>query len=81
MAAAQAGLTSSGEGIAQIALALITGQTAPAAARLQVKQGLLDAQSALGNITDPTATASVAAAQSKLADAITDGDNVVADCK
>ncbi|KAJ7476944.1 hypothetical protein B0H11DRAFT_1809844 [Mycena galericulata] len=78
--AAQAGLTSSGDGIKSIALALVTGQSAPAAARIQVKQGLLDAQAALNNITDPTATASVATAQTKLAAAIVDGNNVVADC-
>ncbi|KAJ7735134.1 hypothetical protein DFH07DRAFT_780143 [Mycena maculata] len=79
--AAQAGLTSSGEGIAAIALALVTGKDAPAPARIQVKQGLLDAQSALGNITDPTAAASVATAQTSLAAAIVDGNAVVADCK
>ncbi|KAJ7618472.1 hypothetical protein FB45DRAFT_931724 [Roridomyces roridus] len=79
--AAQTGLTSSGEGIAQIAVALVAGQAAPAAARLQTQQGLLDAQAALGNITDPTVADAVSAAQSKLATAITAGNNVVANCK
>ncbi|KAJ7735119.1 hypothetical protein DFH07DRAFT_967355 [Mycena maculata] len=80
VAAAQAGLSSAGDGIKTIALAIVTGQNAPAAARNQVQQGLLDAQSALGNITDPTASSAVANAQSSLADAIQDGNDVVADC-
>ncbi|KAJ6579577.1 hypothetical protein DFH09DRAFT_979562 [Mycena vulgaris] len=78
---AQAGLTSAGDGIKTIALSLVTGQAAPATARDQVKQGLLDAQTALTGITDPTVNATLSAAQDKLASAITDGDDVVADCK
>ncbi|KAJ7499711.1 hypothetical protein FB451DRAFT_1549253 [Mycena latifolia] len=79
--AAQAGLSSAGDGIKTIALSLVTGQAAPAAARDQVQQGLLDAQTALTSITDATVNATLADAQSKLASAIQDGDDVVADCK
>ncbi|KAJ7062838.1 hypothetical protein C8F01DRAFT_1368544 [Mycena amicta] len=79
--AAQAGLLSSGQGIGQIAVALISGGTPPADARAQTQKGLLDAQTALAGITDATVTDSVAAAQAKLAAAIQDGDDVVADCK
>ncbi|KAJ7886160.1 hypothetical protein B0H14DRAFT_3127930 [Mycena olivaceomarginata] len=80
VSAAQAGLTSAGDGIKTIALALITGGTPPADARDQVQKGLTDAQTALTGITDATVTDTLATAQSKLADAITDGDDVVADC-
>ncbi|KAJ7735123.1 hypothetical protein DFH07DRAFT_928211 [Mycena maculata] len=80
VAAAQAGLSSASDGIKTIAAALFTGQTAPASARTQVQTGLLAAQSALGNITDPTATAAAATAQSSLAAAIQDGQGVVANC-
>ncbi|KAF8173799.1 hypothetical protein K438DRAFT_1728277 [Mycena galopus ATCC 62051] len=78
--AAQAGLTSAGDGIKTIALALVTGGTPPADARDQVKSGLANAQTALSSITDPTANATVADAQGKLAAAISDGNDVVADC-
>ncbi|KAJ7165597.1 hypothetical protein C8R43DRAFT_1104199 [Mycena crocata] len=81
VAAAQAGLTSAGDGIKTIALSLITGKAAPADARDQVKQGLLDAQTALTGITDAAVADAVTAAQTKLAGAIADGDAVVADCK
>ncbi|KAJ7661535.1 hypothetical protein DFH06DRAFT_375740 [Mycena polygramma] len=77
---AQAGLTAAGDGIKQIALALVTGSAPPADARDATKQGLLDAQTALTGITDPTVNATLADAQSKLAAAIQDGDDVVADC-
>ncbi|CAK5267219.1 unnamed protein product [Mycena citricolor] len=77
---AQAGLTSASAGIAQIALALITGGTPPAAARTQVQKGLTDAQTALSGINDPTVNQTLADAQSKLAAAIQDGNDVVADC-
>ncbi|KAJ6544227.1 hypothetical protein B0H19DRAFT_1170003 [Mycena capillaripes] len=80
VAAAKAGLTSAGNGIKDIALALITGGSPPADARNQTQQGLLDAQTALSGITDDTVTADVASASSKLAAAIQDGDDVVADC-
>ncbi|KAJ7315129.1 hypothetical protein DFH08DRAFT_422497 [Mycena albidolilacea] len=80
VATAQAGLSSAGDGIKAIALALITGGTPPADARDQVKTGLDDAQTALIGITDPTVSDTVAAAQSKLAAAIQDGNDVVADC-
>ncbi|KAJ6473224.1 hypothetical protein C8R45DRAFT_409452 [Mycena sanguinolenta] len=78
--AAQAGLTSAGDGIKTIALALITGGSPPAAARDQVQTGLNNAQTALSGITDPTVTTTVADAQSKLTAAISDGNDVVADC-
>ncbi|KAJ7911916.1 hypothetical protein B0H13DRAFT_2271818 [Mycena leptocephala] len=71
--AAQSGLSSAGDGIKTIALALITGGTPPADARDQVGKGLTDAQTALTGITDATVTTSVADAQSKLAAAIQDG--------
>ena len=44
------GLTSAQQGIATIAKALLTGQTAPADARDQVGQGLQTAQSSLASI-------------------------------
>jgi hypothetical protein len=52
VSAAQAGLTSAGDGIKTIALALITGGTPPADARDQVQKGLTDAQTALTGITE-----------------------------
>lgn len=48
---AQTALTSAKAGIAKIALAIVTGQQAPAAARDQVQQGLTTAQTALAGIT------------------------------
>ncbi|KAJ7197020.1 hypothetical protein GGX14DRAFT_472566 [Mycena pura] len=77
---AKAGLKSASDGIGQIALALVTGGAPPAAARDQTQKGLLDAQTALTSINDPTAASSTASAMSKLAAAIQDGNNVVADC-
>ncbi|KAJ7667097.1 hypothetical protein B0H17DRAFT_1252110, partial [Mycena rosella] len=79
--AAQTGLSSAGDGIKTIALSLVTGQAAPATARTQVQQGLLDAQTALTGITDATVNATLADAQSKLASTIQDGTAVVTDCK
>ncbi|KAJ7766038.1 hypothetical protein B0H16DRAFT_384877 [Mycena metata] len=77
---AQTGLSSAADGIKTIALNIITGQSPSAAARTQVQNGLNDAQTALTGINDSTAGATVAAAQSKLAATIQDGDDVVADC-
>ncbi len=48
---AQTGLDSASSGIKTIAASLLTGQTAPADARDQVKNGLLAAQTALNGIT------------------------------
>ncbi|KAK0490287.1 hypothetical protein IW261DRAFT_1412857 [Armillaria novae-zelandiae] len=48
---AQTGLDSASAGIKTIATSLLTGQTAPADARDQVKNGLLAAQTALNGIT------------------------------
>ncbi|KAJ6615518.1 hypothetical protein B0H10DRAFT_1801369 [Mycena sp. CBHHK59/15] len=81
--AAQAGLTSAGDGIKTIALSLVTGQAAPADARTQVGAGLTAAKTALAGITEcvPAAAATVAAAQTQLATTIQDGGDVVADCK
>ncbi|KAG7441635.1 uncharacterized protein BT62DRAFT_955679 [Guyanagaster necrorhizus] len=76
--AAQSGLDSASAGIKTIAGALLTGQTAPATARDQVKTGLLAAQSALGGIT--TGDAAVTEAQTKLNDTIAAGSDVVSDC-
>ena len=47
VSAAQAGLTSAGDGIKTIAAALVSGQSAPAAARNQTATGLQDALTAL----------------------------------
>ncbi|KAJ7263625.1 hypothetical protein B0H12DRAFT_1230914 [Mycena haematopus] len=79
VAAAQAGLKSAGQGIAAIAGALITGQTAPAD-RAQVGTGLTAAQTALTGINDPAASDAVTAALGKLATTITAGEAVEADC-
>ncbi|KAK7053791.1 hypothetical protein R3P38DRAFT_2852171 [Favolaschia claudopus] len=75
---AQAGLKSAGDGIKTIALSLVTGSAPPAEARDQVKQGLLDAQTALSGLDNTDSK--VANAQAKLASAISNGDDVVADC-
>ncbi|KAJ7226636.1 hypothetical protein B0H12DRAFT_1148961 [Mycena haematopus] len=80
VAAVKAGLTSAGDGIKTIALAIVTGKAPPADARDQVKSSLANAQTALNSITDPTVNATVADTQGKLAAAITDGNDVVADC-
>ncbi|KAJ7087532.1 hypothetical protein B0H15DRAFT_886099 [Mycena belliarum] len=81
VAAAQAGLSSVGDAIKNIALALVTGKAAPGDARTAVSQGLNDTRSALEGINDPTVTDSVAAAQTLLQNAIDDGNAVIADCK
>ncbi|KAK0455703.1 uncharacterized protein EV420DRAFT_556962 [Desarmillaria tabescens] len=75
---AQTGLDSASAGIKTIAAALLTGKTAPADARDQVKNGLLSAQTALNGIT--TGDATTAEAQSKLNDTISAGSDVVANC-
>ncbi|KAJ7624826.1 hypothetical protein FB45DRAFT_796794 [Roridomyces roridus] len=81
VSAAQAGLSSASQGIETIAGAILTGQQAPAPARDQVLQGLATAQSALGNVTDPAASASVASAQKDLANTVQAGQEVIANCK
>ncbi|KAF7342386.1 hypothetical protein MVEN_01827600 [Mycena venus] len=81
VAAAQAGLKAAGDSIKDIALALVTGKTAPADARTGVSQGLNDTRSALDSITNTAVSDSVAAAQSKVQAAIDDGNDVIADCK
>ncbi|KAK7039255.1 hypothetical protein VNI00_010160 [Paramarasmius palmivorus] len=80
---AQTALSSSQDGIGQIAQAIITGQQAPAAARDQVGQGFADAKSALDSIssTDPNVMSSVSAAQASLDKAISAGQDVVSNCK
>ncbi|KAJ7432567.1 hypothetical protein FB451DRAFT_1111483 [Mycena latifolia] len=81
VAVAQAGLKSVDDGIQTILTAVFSGQTAPASSRDQVGTGLATAQQALSLITDPSANATVTQAQAKLASAITDGNNVVSECK
>ncbi|KAJ7689674.1 hypothetical protein B0H17DRAFT_1134812 [Mycena rosella] len=81
VAAAQTGLTTVGDAIKDIALALVTGKAAPTDARTQVSQGLNDTRSALEGITDATVTASVASAQTLVQGLIDDGNGVIADCK
>ncbi|KAJ7164346.1 hypothetical protein C8R46DRAFT_998097 [Mycena filopes] len=83
VAAAQAGLTTAGDAIKDIALALVTGKAAPASSRTGVSQGLNDTRSALEGITEyvPTVNATVATALSTLQAAIDDGNAVIADCK
>jgi len=76
----QDGLRSAGEGIAQIALALVTGGSPPAAARDQTQKGLLDAQTALSSIKAVGTEAAVAKAAAKLTESISNGNDVVADC-
>ncbi|KAI1792785.1 hypothetical protein LXA43DRAFT_316091 [Ganoderma leucocontextum] len=68
--------------IGTIAKALLTGQTAPAAARDQVKSNLLAAQSALAGITssDPAVTSNLQKATTQLTNAGTAGEGVVANC-
>ncbi|KAJ7265753.1 hypothetical protein C8J57DRAFT_1330496 [Mycena rebaudengoi] len=79
--AAQAGLKAAGDSIKNIALALVTGQAAPADARTGVSQGLNDTRSALESITNTAVSDSVQAAQSKVQAAIDVGNDVIADCK
>lgn len=75
-------LNSAKAGIAKIAVALITGQKAPAAARDQVQAGLTDAMTALTGInsTDPNVTSAVTAAQSKVSSTTQAGQDVVSKC-
>jgi len=75
-------LNSAKAGIAQIAVALIAGQKAPAAARDQVQTGLNDAMTALTGInsTDPNVTSAVTAAQSKVSSTMQAGQDVVSKC-
>ncbi|KAJ7081425.1 hypothetical protein C8R44DRAFT_722501 [Mycena epipterygia] len=81
VAVAQAGLNSVDEGIQAILTAIFNNQTAPASSRDQVGMGLAAAQTALGTITDPSANATVTEALATLASAVTDGNNVVSECK
>ncbi|KAJ7083234.1 hypothetical protein C8R44DRAFT_753536 [Mycena epipterygia] len=81
VAVAQAGLNSVDEGIQAILTAIFNNQTAPASSRDQVGMGLAAAQTALGTITDPSANATITEALATLASAVTDGNNVVSDCK
>ncbi|PIL28947.1 hypothetical protein GSI_08994 [Ganoderma sinense ZZ0214-1] len=68
--------------IGTIAKALLTGQTAPADARDQVKSNLLAAQSTLAGITstDSAVTANLQKATTQLQNAETAGEGVVANC-
>ncbi|PBL01710.1 hypothetical protein ARMGADRAFT_953778 [Armillaria gallica] len=75
---AQTGLDSASSGIKTIAASLLTGQTAPADARDQVKNGLLAAQTALNGIT--TGDTATTDALTKLNDTISAGSDVVANC-
>lgn len=79
---AQGGLQDASDGIKTIAGALLTGQTAPAASRDQVSQGLLTAQTALNNITstDNTVTSEVDNAMSQLEKTISAGQDVLDQC-
>ncbi|KAL9716722.1 hypothetical protein Ac2012v2_001175 [Leucoagaricus gongylophorus] len=79
---AQGGLQDASDGIKTIAGALLTGQTAPAASRYQVSQGLLTAQTALNNITstDNTVTSEVDNAMSQLEKTISAGQDVLDQC-
>ncbi|KAJ7442591.1 hypothetical protein B0H11DRAFT_2236696 [Mycena galericulata] len=80
VAAAQAGLTTVGDAIKDIALALVTGQAAPADSRTGVSQGLNETRAALAGITNPAVNTTVAAAQALVQTAIDDGNAVIADC-
>ncbi|KAF5374297.1 hypothetical protein D9758_004589 [Tetrapyrgos nigripes] len=73
------GLNSAQAGIKTIGGAIVSGQTAPADARDQVGTGLTDALTALDGLdsTDPAVSDTV----SKVNDAISAGQSVVADCK
>ncbi|KAF7331090.1 hypothetical protein MVEN_02449300 [Mycena venus] len=81
VAVAQTGLDSVNSAIQDILAAVFAGQTAPAASRDQVSQGLNTANSALSLIKDPSLNATVTEAQARLLTAGADGDKVVADCK
>ncbi|KAJ7174562.1 hypothetical protein C8R46DRAFT_1252233 [Mycena filopes] len=81
VAVAQTGLTSVNSAIQDILTAVFKSETAPADSRDQVSQGLTAAHEALLLIKDPSANATVAAAQTKLLSASGDGDGVVSKCK
>jgi len=80
---ASSGISSAKAGVATIAQALFLGQTAPAAARQKVQDGLDAATSALGLTasTDSAVTNAVSTAQSNVAGTAAAGAQVVADCK
>lgn len=75
-------LNSAKAGIAKIAVALVAGQQAPAAARDQVQKGLDDATTALAGITstDPKVTSAVTTAQGKVSSTVQAGQGVVSKC-
>ncbi|ESK87502.1 hypothetical protein Moror_2052 [Moniliophthora roreri MCA 2997] len=76
---AQGGLQDASDGIKTIAGALLTGQTAPAAARDQVASGLQTANDALVGLN--SADPAVADTLDKLSAATDAGNKVVATCK
>ncbi|KAJ3574361.1 hypothetical protein NP233_g1834 [Leucocoprinus birnbaumii] len=75
-------LNSAKGGIAKIAVALLAGQKAPAAARDQVEQGLNDAMSALTSVssTDPNVTSAISGATDKISSTIQAGQQVFIMC-
>jgi len=77
------GLNDASSGIGQIATALFTGQTAPAASRDQVEQGLTNAVNAANSITstDAKVTSNVNKLKSELQAAVQAGDGVLSNCK
>jgi len=77
------GISTASSGISDIAAALFTGQTAPAASRDQVRAGLTSAIEAMGNITttDTTLSSMLQKASSQLNAAGQAGLGVVANCK
>jgi hypothetical protein len=79
---AKDGLQSASAGIKTIAGALLTGQSAPAAARDDVAAGLTQAQTALQGIsaTDAATSKAVGNALSKLQNTIDAGQDVVTKC-
>ncbi|KAJ7203504.1 hypothetical protein GGX14DRAFT_501390 [Mycena pura] len=81
VAVAQVDLKSVDGALQTILAAVVQGKTSPNDAQEQFAHGLAAAQKALNGITDPNAKAAVAAVQTKIASAITDGDKVVAECK
>ncbi|KAI0806704.1 hypothetical protein C8Q74DRAFT_1212863 [Fomes fomentarius] len=79
----QDSISSAQSAIGTIAKSLLTGQQAPDDARDQVKDGLVAAGTALGNITstDADVSANLEKATTQLSDAASAGEGVVANCK
>jgi len=76
------GISSAQSAIGEIAIALLTGQQAPTAARDQVEAGLTSATEALANLssTNSQTTNNLSKIKQQLSNAATAGNGVLANC-